>query len=195
MPKKIMVICGSPRPKGNTNTVADWFIEAARSAGAEVEKINAAAMKYEGNGCTSCGGCQKIEEYRCVIDDEATPVLARMPQADVLVFASPVYFFGPTAQIKPILDRTYSLFKFDPNTGKATSPLRGKRIVLIATGAADKEGGLNLLEETFKTATEFMRCELDTLLVPLAPADPKEMAGRQDVRLQAVELGRKLASG
>jgi multimeric flavodoxin WrbA len=55
-PKKIMILCGSPRPKGNTHTLADWTAEGAKSAGAEVEKIDVTRLRYASYGCTSCYG-------------------------------------------------------------------------------------------------------------------------------------------
>ena len=113
MGKKIVIVCGSPRADGNTNRVVRWVADTARDAGAEIEIIDAAQLDYATNGCTACMGCQKINEYRCVIDDELSPILTRLPEADVVVFATPVYWFGPTAQIKLFIDRMFSLI----NTG------------------------------------------------------------------------------
>jgi len=196
MGKKIIVLCGSPRRKGNTNTVVRWMADAAKQAGAEVEVVDLARLKYKANGCTACMACQKSDKYECVIDDEASPILRRIPEFDVVVMATPVYWFGPTAQLKLLLDRTFSLAKFDPQTGEPLSNAasRNRRLVLIATAGGDLDGGLNLLDATFRTAAEFMKQTYESLLVPLAPMDPKDLAARDDVKNQATALGKKLAT-
>lgn len=193
MAKKIMVLAGSPRKNGNTNTVTGWFVDAAREKGAEVELVDAAQLKYKVNGCTECMGCQQSDKYECVIDDEASPVIARMPQFDALVFATPVFWFGPSAQLKLLLDRTFALIKFDEETGEPISEnFTGKTLCLIATAGGDQEGGLDLLDSVFRTATVFLHCRYESLLVPFAPHDPQEMADRTDVKEQAVDLAQKL---
>ncbi len=195
MAKRIIVVCGSPRKHGNTNTVVKWVVEAAQKAGAEVEVVDAAAMTYKANGCTECMACQKSDKYECVIDDEASKVIARIPQFDVFVLATPIFWFGPSAQLKLLLDRTFALAKFDPETGEpAENRLsHNKMMCLIATAAGDLDSGLNQLDESFRTAACFMKCEYQSLLVPLAPARPKDMEQRTDVRKQADDFGRKLA--
>ncbi len=195
MGKKIIVLCGSPRKQGNTNTVANWFAEGARSGGAEVEVVDTAHLKYKANGCTACMGCQKSEKYECVIDDEASPIIARIPKFDVMVLATPVYWFGPTAQLKLLLDRTFALVKFDHKTGEPISNASSKQNVLclLATAGGDLDGGLKSLDDAFRTAAAFMRCTYESLLVPLAPMNPKQMAEKMDVKEKALALGRKMA--
>jgi len=196
MGKKIIVLCGSPRREGNTHTVVRWFAEAARKAGAEVEVVDAARLSYKTNGCTACMDCQKSDKYECAIDDEASKIIKRIPEFDVMVLATPVYWFGPSAQLKLLLDRTFALVKFDPHTGAplANPANRNRTLALVATAGGDLESGLNLLDTTFRTAAVFMKHEYESLLVPLAPMDPGELETRKDVKDQAAALGRKLAS-
>jgi len=78
MAKQIMVLCGSPRQHGNTNTVVAWVIQGATDAGARIDRVDAARLKYKVNGCISCFACQKLPEFECVVDDDAQPVLARI---------------------------------------------------------------------------------------------------------------------
>ncbi len=113
MGKRIMVLAGSPRENGNTNTVAGWVAAAVKESGADVEVVDVSRLKSKNNGCIACMGCQKPEKFECTVDDEIKPVLARIPDMDVLVFATPTYFLGPTAQMKLVMDRMYSLIKFD----------------------------------------------------------------------------------
>ena len=194
MAKKVMILCGSPRAKGNTNTVAGWFAEGATAAGAEVETVDLAKMKLSANGCSCCMGCQKSDRYECVIKDAAQPILARMPKADVLVFATPVYFFGPTAQLKLVLDRMYSLYKFNETTSEFQSAIRHAKLVLICTAGDGKDGGLGLVDESFRIMAGFTGCQFDSLLVPNAPKDPKELGGNRQLREKAIQFGRAVAT-
>lgn len=93
--KKILILNASPKKDGNTAAIADWFCQGASSKGAEVEIVRTASLKYKSLGCTSCRACQKSDKYECSINDEAKPVLAKMAKVDVIVFATPLYFFGP----------------------------------------------------------------------------------------------------
>ena len=191
MGRKIAIICGSPRKKGNTNRVVGWVAEAAREAGAEVEIIDAPRLSYKTLGCTGCMACQQSEEYRCVIDDDASPILARLPESDIVVLASPVYWFGPTAQLKVFADRMFSLIKFVDD--EPVTPLAGKTLGVIATAGGEREHGLGLLEQTYQIAAGLMGLPFESLLVPHAPMrleQPDEVAA---IQKQAEAFGRKLA--
>ena len=188
-----MVLCGSPRKKGNTNTIVEWMAEGARKQGAEVEIIDVANLKYKANGCTACMGCKKSEKYECVIDDEAKPILARIPEADVITFATPIYFFGPTAQLKLFLDRMYSLFKMDEKTGEFIHPLKGKTFALIATSGGPRESCIQPLETSFTEIARLTGVELKCHAEPFAPWDTNEFKKNPDVKKRAIEFGKKLA--
>ena len=191
MSKKIMLLCGSPRKRGNTNRVAAWVAQAAREQGADVEIVDAASLNYKSLGCTACMKCQKLEEFRCVIDDEATPILARMPEADAVVLATPVYFHGPTAQLKLLIDRMYSLVKF---TGPApVTAFKNTAFALIATGGGPMDDGLASLEQAFGSIAASLQFPFESLLVPLAPANPEDIEGNAELKEKAAALGRKLA--
>jgi len=192
MARKITFLCGSPRKEGNTNRVVAWVAEAARAAGAEVQTIDLPRLNYKTNGCTACMGCKRSEEFRCVIDDEASPILARLPESDVVVFATPVYWFGPSAQLKVFTDRMFSLVKFDKD-GFRTPFKRGTTVVVIATAGGDLDDGLRLVEETFRKAAQAVGFAFESLLVPHAPMDPGELESRPDVKEKAASFGRALA--
>jgi multimeric flavodoxin WrbA len=190
--KRILFLCGSPRAKGNTNTLVDWAAAAARSAGAKVEVVNVASLKSKVNGCTACFGCQKSDAFRCVIDDEIAAAIAKIPAADVTVFATPTYFFGLTAQLKGLLDRMYCLFKFEGNTMRSCVPATTE-IGLVATAGGDSQSGINLVEQTFMVLANFTSHPLHTLLLPNAPLDPADLAKDAAARAKAEEFGRLLS--
>jgi len=110
MNKKILILSGSPKKDGNTATLVKWFAEGARSKGARVEIVRTAFLKYKSTGCTSCRACQRLDAYECVINDEAKPILAKMAKVDAIVMATPLYFFGASAQLKLVFDRMFSLY-------------------------------------------------------------------------------------
>ncbi len=109
MSKKILIISTSPRPHGNSSALADKFAEGALESGNIVEKICLAGKRIE--FCRGCFACQ--ESKRCAIGDDAEKIIRKMHSADALVFATPVYFYGMSGQMKTLLDRTNSIFDSD----------------------------------------------------------------------------------
>lgn len=194
MAKKVMVLTGSPRKSGNTNTVAQWFVEGAKEAGAKIDVVDVAQLKSKFNGCISCMGCQKSEKFECAVEDEIKPVLARIPDMDVVVFATPVYFFGPSAQIKQLVDRMYSLIKLDPAKGSYNNNLGKVRFALIATAGGDINPGLSLVEQTFQAIAGFVGIGMDSLLVPFASPYTDGLKQDAALREKATAFGRELSA-
>lgn len=194
MGKKILILSGSPRKNGNTNTVVEWFIKGATDEGADVELVDVAALHTKFNGCIECKGCQKSDKFECVVKDKATPILARIPEKDVLVFATPVFFFGPSAQLKLFMDRMYSLAKFNYITGEIRHNLGHIRLGLIATGGGDLNSGLSLVEHTFQHLAVQTDYKLESLLVPFAPVNPEDMKQNGELLQKAIAFGRKLSA-
>lgn len=189
MARKILVVSGSPKKDGNTATLIEWFSEGACSKGAKVEVVRAAFLKYKSNGCTSCRACQKIKEYKCVISDDATPVLVKMIEANVIVMATPLYFFGPSAQLKLIFDRMFSLYKWDNEKDTMETPLKGKTLVLIASAFEDK--GLDALEKPFALTAEYTGMKFESLLVPNAGVSG-EIKNNVRIREKVIALGKSV---
>lgn len=106
MGKNILVITGSPRRGGNSDTLADAFIAGATAAGYKVDKYEAAF--HDVGGCKACDKCWSLGKP-CVFEDDFNSGFAPLlEQADALVFAMPLYFYGWPAQIKAPLDKTYA---------------------------------------------------------------------------------------
>ena len=109
MSKKVLVISTSPRKGGNSDTLADAFVQGAREAGNEVEKITL----YD-KTIGFCKGClQCIKTQRCVMHDDADTIAQKMLTADVIAFATPVYYYGMCGQMKTLLDRANPLYSAD----------------------------------------------------------------------------------
>ncbi|MEN6383696.1 MAG: flavodoxin family protein [Phycisphaerales bacterium] len=180
MVKKVLILNGSPKKDGNTSILVKWFAEAAKGKGSDVEIVNTAFLKYKVNGCISCRKCQKIEKYECCIDDEARPVLAKMADVDVIVFATPLYFFGASAQTKLVMDRMFSLYKWDNETGTMKTPLRGKTMIVLASAFEDI--GLDALEKPFKLTADYSSMRFESMLVENAGTSGEIITKRPDVK-------------
>ncbi|MFH1414611.1 MAG: flavodoxin family protein [Elusimicrobiota bacterium] len=187
---KILVINGSPKKDGNSSLLVEWFTEGARSQGAIVETIRAVSLTYRSNGCTSCRQCQKLPGYGCVIEDDAKSVLEAMLKADIIVMATPLYFFSASAQIKIIFDRMFSLFKWNNDAGTFETPLKGKTFVLIAS--AYEELGMDALEIPFELTAAYSGMRFKSLLVPNAGVSGN-LKGRSDIRQKAIDFGRDVS--
>lgn len=100
--KKVLIISGSPRKQGNSDLLCDEFARGAREAGHQVEKVRVAELKI--GYCRACYYCAKHDGV-CAIKDDMAVLLAKIQAADVVVWASPVYFYSIDAQLKAVIDR------------------------------------------------------------------------------------------
>ena len=102
----ILVLNGSPRPRGNTKQMAEAFREGARSAGHQVDVVD--VCKLHIGGCLACEYCHTKGGGNCVQKDDMEQVYALLKNADMLVIASPIYYHGLSGQLKCVIDRFYS---------------------------------------------------------------------------------------
>lgn len=102
--KKVLIISSSPRKGGNSDTLCDEFMHGAENAGHEVEKVFLKDKKI--NYCTGCGACAKTR--KCVQKDDMAELLVKLGEADVIVLASPIYFYTVCGQMKVFIDRCCS---------------------------------------------------------------------------------------
>ena len=103
---RILVLNGSPRPKGNTKQMVDAFREGAESAGHKVDVVDVCRKKIA--GCLACEYCHTKGNGVCVQKDDMQEVYSLLGEADMLVIASPIYYHGVSGQLKCALDRFYS---------------------------------------------------------------------------------------
>ncbi len=102
---KILVLTGSPREHGNSNTLAEHFIKGAREAGHTVDRFDAALKNV--HPCVACNSCGM--DGPCVFDDDFSFVRERVIAADLVAFVTPMYYFGISAQLKAVIDRFYAI--------------------------------------------------------------------------------------
>ena len=148
MSKNVLIISSSPRKGGNSETLAASFAKGAEEAGHKVETVYLREKNY--GFCKGCLACLKLGH--CVIDDDAVEIAAKMHDADVLVFATPVYYYSVSGQLKTMLDRANPLFGTDYAFTK---------VYLLTTAAEDEP---ETVEGTVKAVQGwvdcFERCEL-----------------------------------
>ena len=101
--KNVLILSGSPRMNGNSDLLCDEFMRGAQEAGHEVEKIRIATKKI--GYCRACYFCND-HKGQCAVRDDMAGILEKMLQADVIVMATPVYFYSIDAQLKALIDRT-----------------------------------------------------------------------------------------
>ena len=107
--KKILVISSSLRHDSNSDALAEAFAKGAAEAGNEVESITLKGKNL--HFCTGCLACQKT--HKCVIADDAPAIVDKMYAADVIAFATPIYYYGMSGQLKTLLDRANPLYTTD----------------------------------------------------------------------------------
>lgn len=120
--KKVLILSASPRKGGNSDLLCDAFAQGAREAGHEVEKIYVQDQKI--GSCMACYGCRS--KGVCVQKDDMASILDKLVAADVIVLATPVYFYAMDGQLKTLIDRTLPRY----------TEIRGKDFYFIATAAA-----------------------------------------------------------
>lgn len=107
--KKVLVISTSLRGNSNSEALADEFVRGAQDSGNQVEKVS-----LRGKTISFCRGCFAcLKNGRCAINDDANAIVEKMLDADVLVFASPIYYYEMCGQMKTLLDRANPLYSLD----------------------------------------------------------------------------------
>jgi len=186
MPRKIMVVIGSPRKKGNSATLARRVVDGAREAGAKVETFFLQAMDIR--PCTACDACRTKLKKDCIIKDDMKQLYPKIKAADAIVIASPIYWFTVSAQTKLFMDRWYAL------GGDDGYALAGKKFgILLAYADADPftSGAVNALR-TFQDAFNYIGAEVVGTVYGSAwkAGEIKKNKALMDA---AYELGKKMA--
>lgn len=140
MSKKVLILSGSPRKRGNSDALCYEFLLGAKKAGNEVEKIFISNKKI--GYCTGCYTCSQTG--RCVQKDDMTEILEKMIEADVIVMATPVYFYSIDAQLKTLIDRTVARY----------TEINNKEFYFIIAAADNDKSKLERTIECFRGFTD-----------------------------------------
>lgn len=134
MGKKIIVLNGSPRKNGNTSALVKAFREGAESAGHTVTEFWLGGMKI--NGCRGCCAGGKNPESPCVQKDDMEQIYPAYKEADVVVLASPLYYWTISGQLKCAFDRLFAVAECDPSY---TNPRKESALLMAAEGNGFEE--------------------------------------------------------
>lgn len=140
MTKNILVLSASFRKGGNSDTLCNQFIKGAEEAGHTVEKIYLNDHKI--NFCRGCGVCNTT--HKCVQKDDMAQILDKMVNADVIVMATPIYFYTMNGQMKTLIDRTVPRYE----------EIRNKDFYFIIAAADDNPNNMKKALGTFRGFTE-----------------------------------------
>ncbi len=184
----VLAIYGSHRRGHNSDMLVDKLLEGIGSDGAAVEKVYASSELIK--SCTACEGCYKLG--RCVIKDEMQQVYAAFNKADIIIAASPVYFYTVTSHMKKLIDRCQAVWASKYKTG-ASLVSKKHRVGYVVCTAGEPEDR-SYFGCTLKVFELFYKCintELvDSLLV--SDVDTLQVKDRHDVQQKAIEAGRRL---
>ncbi len=188
--KRVVVLLGSPRKKGNSTALAKQIIHGAESTGAVVESVYLNGLDIK--PCQGCYACQKPDSSGCVVDDDMQAVYPKLQAADRWVIASPVYWFSMSAQTKLFMDRCIAMF----HETEEKNRLFNKQIAIaMSYGDTDvfNSGCVNALR-SFQDAYRYAGAKIVGMVYGSAE-EPGEIKSNTTLMKQAEELGKKLVKG
>lgn len=140
MGKNVLIISASPRKNGNSNLLCEQFARGAEESGHSVEKVFLSSRNI--GYCRGCGVCNST--HKCVQKDDMAEILDKMVTADIIVLATPVYFYSMDGQLKTFIDRTVPRY----------TEIRDKDFYFIMTAADTEKANLNRTLEALRGFTE-----------------------------------------
>ena len=143
----ILILTGSPRKGGNTDLLVEAFAKGA-SQQHHVEVVS--VHDYKVNPCMSCNACFKNKANACVQNDDMLLIYEKMSLADMLVIASPVYFYGLSAQLKAVIDRLHNPIR---------DTFRLKKMALLLVGAATLPELFDSILAQYRLCLNFFKLE------------------------------------
>jgi multimeric flavodoxin WrbA len=186
MSRKIVILKGSPRGKGNSAALADRLAAGAMEAGAQVESVYLHGMDIR--PCDACDLCRE-QRQGCVIQDDMHSLYPKLLAADAIVLASPIYWFTFSAQLKLCIDRWYALWN------SQNDAFKGKQIGIVLTyGDTDlyTSGGINAIH-TFETMFRFLQADIVGFVYGTA-GDVGEVEKQPALMERAYKLGQRLGT-
>jgi multimeric flavodoxin WrbA len=183
--KKVLGIIGSPRKQGNTHLLVSRILEGARDAGAETEILFLGDLTIR--ECDGCHACWKGNP--CNKKDDMCGIYPKIAASDVLVFGTPVYWYGPTALMKGFIDR-FVYFNSPAHRGQ----IRGKSAVLAVPFEEESFETVAPVKTFFEKSLSFLEMNLLGSVIVPGMGNKGQIRERPDRLEEAYELGRKSAN-
>lgn len=164
---KILVVCGSPHLNGTTNRMADTFIASVDPAKHEVEKV-----QLSGKNIAPCKACEycKSHDGNCIAKDDMEALYPSILGADLIVFVTPLYYFGFSAQLKTFIDRFYAV---NAKLREQTE----KKAILLTAGAGAEEWIMNGLLENYRVMLRYLHWESLAEIYPIKCRTKEDLEG------------------
>ena len=178
MSKRVLILSGSPRKAGNSNVLCDQFMKGAQEAGHQVEKVRVAEKRIL--YCTGCAACQG--NGTCVHKDDMAQILESMTVADVLVLATPVYFYTMCGQMKTLIDRTCARY----------TEINNKEFYFFATAAVNNKPALERTIDGFRGFTSCLNGPKEKGVILGSGVWNAGDVKKSDAFIQAYEMGKKV---
>lgn len=179
MSKKVLIISSSLRKGSNSEVLAKEFERGALESGNEVETVSLRGKTI--GFCRGCLACQKLG--KCVINDDAVEIAEKMKNADAIVFATPVYYYSVSGQLKTMLDRANSLYD---------SEYRFTDVYLLATAAEDESYTVDGAQKAVQGWVDcFERAKLSGVIFAGGVNDAGDIAGHKSLT-EAYEAGKNV---
>ena len=172
----IVVLIGSMRKDGNTDRLAQAFIEGAEKHNT-VKTISVADYKI--NPCIGCNSCFTRENHQCFQHDDMDMVYEKLKTADMLVIASPVYFYGISAQLKAIIDRLHTPMR---------NEFQIKKLALLLVGAATLPHLFDSIKLQYQFCLDFFHLENAGMVLVRGVKDKGDIIGNPALT-EAYQLG------
>ncbi len=173
---RILALIGSPRKKGNTDILVEQILQGAKTKGHKSKKLY--LYQYKISPCVDCRTCKK-GDHVCKLKDGMQQIYPKMEQADVVIFGTPLYWWGPSGPMKLLMDRMRPFV--------ASDKLKGKKGVVVAPSGDEPETCGALIEMFRRT---FDHLEIEFIGRILAKAYEKgEVSQNQEALKEAYELG------
>ena len=141
---KVLALLGSPRKNGNTSLLLDEYLRGIKDSNKDAEITKVFLQEKNIHSCAACEACRNINIGQCAIKDDMQELYPLFRQADVVVYATPIYWWSVSAQLKAFMDRCYAL-------GSIEDSFAGKKAVLLMTyGGELPNNGPELVKTTFE---------------------------------------------
>lgn len=173
---KIVILIGSMRKGGNTQLLAQAFAEGAGKRN-DVEIISVA--DYKVNPCIGCNSCFTKENNRCFQEDDMEQIYDKLKTADIVVIASPVYFYGISAQLKAIIDRLHTPMR---------NEFQIKKLGLLLVGAAMLPNLFDAIKVQYQLVLDFFHLEDIGMVLVRGVKEKGDIVGNAALK-EAYDLG------
>ena len=181
MGKKIIILNGSPRRNGNTSALTSAFAKGAQEAGHQVTEFSLSTMRI--NGCLGCWQGGKDEAHPCVQRGDMEKIYPVYREADVVVLASPLYYWFISGFLKNAFDRLFAIAECDPHT---RNPKKQSVLLMAAEGAGFEES-----EHWYDRLEKHMGWQSIGKVLCCYVTQPGDIAGKKELT-DAYELGRSI---